>query len=119
MLLNLSNHPSQHWPANQIEAARQHYEHIQDMAFPQINPQWSFEQIIELAEQYCTDITKIIPPPKAVHLMGELTFTFALVKKLKAAGIPCIASTTERSVSIEQDGTKTSTFRFIRFREYY
>lgn len=118
MLLNLSNHPSPHWPANQLEAANQQYESIQDLAFPEINPHWSTDQVEQLADQYCNDIGKSEPRPTAVHLMGELTFTFALVQKLKAAGMPCIASTTERIIKFEQDGTKHSTFRFVRFRAY-
>jgi len=49
--------------------------------------------------------------------MGEMTFSFRLVQKLKSAGILCIASTTERIT--EQIGdTKTSRFEFIQFRPY-
>jgi hypothetical protein len=43
------------------------------------------------------------PKPAAVHLMGEMTFTFALVRKLQAAGIRCVASTTARDV-VEEGG---------------
>jgi hypothetical protein len=118
MLLNLSNHPSEDWSPEQKQAVNQKYGNIQDMPFPQINPHWTTEQVIEIARQYCNDIIKINPQPAAVHLMGELTFTFALVTKLKSAGIPCIASTTERIIKFEQDGTKHSTFRFVRFRHY-
>ena len=49
--------------------------------------------------------------------MGELTFTFALVSKLKALGIPAIASTTERN-SVEETGVKSSVFEFVKFRSY-
>jgi hypothetical protein len=49
--------------------------------------------------------------------MGEMTFTFTLVKKLKQAGIPCLASTMERLVK-EEDGKKIVEFKFVQFREY-
>lgn len=118
MLLNLSNHPSHNWPANQLKTALQQYETIHDIPFPQIDPHSTTEQVHQLAQQYCRDIISQHPPPITVHLMGELTFTHVLVTKLTAAGIPCIASTTERIIKFEQDGTKHSTFRFVRFRAY-
>jgi hypothetical protein len=55
--------------------------------------------------------------PDAVHIMGEMTFTFALVNLLKEVGIKCIASTTKRNVE-EIDGKHVSTFQFVQFREY-
>lgn len=116
MLLNLSNHPSTHWPQPQTEAATAAYESIQDLPFPQIDPTWTSAQIGELADRYLQKIQAL--QPTAVHIMGELTFTFNLVQKLLAAGIPCVASTTERLVSLSPDGAKTSTFRFVAFRPY-
>ena len=118
MLLNLSNHPSAKWPPDQMQTATQQYGSIEDLPFPQINPHWSADQVVQLAEQYYIQIRQLDPFPTAVHLMGELTFTFALVTKLKAAGISCVASTTERIVNFEQNGNKHSTFRFIHFRQY-
>lgn len=116
MLLNLSNHPSTHWPRPQTEAAINAYGEIQDLPFPQIDPTWTSAQIGELADQYLQKIQAL--QPTAVHIMGEVTFTFALVEKLLAAGIPCIASTTERLVTTNPDGSKTSVFRFVAFRPY-
>ena len=46
-----------------------------------------------------------------------MTFTFDLVSMLKAEGITCIASTTERIADVN-DNTKISEFHFVRFREY-
>ncbi|MEI2422170.1 hypothetical protein V6O07_17960, partial [Arthrospira platensis SPKY2] len=71
MLLNLSNHPSVTWSQKQIEEAKQKYGHIQDMAFPDINPEWSLDQVQLEAEKYYVKIramaaSKII----TVHLMG-------------------------------------------------
>lgn len=115
MLLNLSNHPSTNWAANQKEAAISKYSAIEDLPFPQVPPTMDGYELDRLVEEYEIKVRKI--NPMAVHLMGELTFTFRLVSKLKSIGIPCIASTTARKVT-EFEGTKTSIFEFVQFRDY-
>ena len=123
MLINLSNHPSELWSVEQMNAARQ-YGEIVDMPFPQISPEASHEDVAETARSF---LNLIMTEAEAackngdevtVHIMGEMTFTFALVTLLKAEGIPCVASTTERKVSTTDDGKKISEFTFMRFREY-
>lgn len=116
MLLNLSNHPSSAWPEKQLNIAKQQYGPIQDMPFPQIDPEASESAIQELAAEYLDKILSI--KPKAVHLMGELTFSFELVHLLKNHGITVLASTTHRSTQDQPDGTKVSKFEFVRFRAY-
>lgn len=114
-LLNLSNHPSDNWPADQRKAARVAYGKVTDLPFPNIDPSWSQDKLGALAQHYYEEVRA--RRPAAVHLMGEMTFTYALVQKLKAAGIPCLASTTERLVR-EENGQKIVQFRFVQFREY-
>jgi hypothetical protein len=114
MLLNLSNHPSSSWSAEQISAA-QDYGDIVDMPFPNIDPYATIDEINLLAEKYLVDIRKI--DPMAIHLMGELTFTFCLVQHLQRMGYLCLASTSERLVE-EKDGKKIITFNFVQFRSY-
>lgn len=115
MLLNLSNHPSASWSAAQLQAATALYGAIEDLLFPAIPPDAEAEQVQLLAREYFEQVTARCPA--AVHLMGEMTFTFALVQLLREAGIPCIASTTER-IAEERDGQKIVTFRFVQFRSY-
>ncbi len=117
MLINLSNHPSTAWPESQKAAAQEQFGEIEDWAFPNISPHATAEEVAQLAEDYFRRIAQATPRPRAVHLMGEMTFTFALVRRLLAAGVRCIASTTERDV-VEQEGVKTSRFRFVQFRDY-
>ena len=74
-------------------------------------------QITEEANRYLVQILR--KRPAAVHLMGEMTFTYALAQKLKNAGIPCVASTTVREVIDHGDGRKEAQFRFVRFRPYF
>lgn len=123
MLINLSNHPFNSWPENQKKAALKEYFEAQDVPFPVIDPEEETSQISELARKYtgrCLGIlgqNGIDRSVAAVHIMGELTFCFALVAMLQKQGIRCIASTTRRIV--EQSGNaKTSEFGFVRFRDY-
>ncbi len=115
MLLNFSNHPTKEWTANQKNIAIDEYSTIQDLAFPPINPHIETHELDILVEQYLIQIREI--NPSAIHIMGEHTFTFKMVKELQKIGFPCIASTTERNAS--QDGNKkTIYFDFVRFRSY-
>jgi hypothetical protein len=116
MLINLSNHPTTKWSTAQQSTAEYYYHHtIEDIPFPDINPEWNKDEIGRLATEYRDTI--LLKNPAAVHIMGEMTFTYALVTLLKDAGIKCIASTTDRIVE-EVDGKKVATFRFVQFREY-
>jgi hypothetical protein len=115
MLLNLSNHPSGKWPDNQRAMAIAHYGRIEDMDFPSIDPEATETDIEALVDLYLARILQ--QGPSAVHLMGEMTFCFSLVRKLQQHQIPCIASTTQR-ITVEQDNTKTSRFEFVKFRAY-
>src|SRR5690625_3314186 len=116
MLLNLTNHPSSNWPENQKSLAKERYQKIQELPFPKINPEWNEEELDQLVEEYENKIQKL--KPQAVHIMGEMTFTYRLVNRLKEMGIPCIASTTERTDTFDEDDHKISTFKFVRFRNY-
>jgi hypothetical protein len=115
MLLNLSNHPSANWSEKQINVGITKYGQIIDLAFPQIDPEGSDEDIEMLVAKYFQKILNL--QPKAVHIMGELVFTHKLVNSLKSVGIVCVASTTNRN-TIEKNGTKTSVFEFVQFRDY-
>lgn len=116
MLLNLSNHPYNQWGKAQQQAAIVQYSSVQDLPFPTIDPSSSSQAIQQLALNYCHQIVAL--QPQAVHLMGEMTFTYALVQLLQAAGISCIASTSQRKVITEEHGKKTVLFEFEQFREY-
>lgn len=115
-LLNLTNHPSTSWPSNQKKTAIELYGAIHDMQFPRINPALTENELAELVNEYLTKVINL--SPTAVHIMGEMTFTFRLVNKLKENGIKCVASTTERVTRENKNGEKISTFKFVQFREY-
>lgn len=113
MLLNLSNHPSNSWSSEQLAAAG---DKVIDMPFPLVDPEGDEAYIAQLSSEYYNKILDI-NGVTTVHLMGEMNFTFALVSKLKASGIKCVASTTKRE-TVEENGVKISKFQFVRFREY-
>ncbi len=125
MLLNLSNHPAARWPETQKQAAIAEFGEVEDLPFPQIDPNAGPTDIARLAEQYaqiCVDkLAASKRPPlteDAVHIMGEMTFTVAVVRLLKDKNIRCVASATERVVTQETDSQKTSLFKFRQFRDY-
>lgn len=116
MLLNLSNHPSSLWSTEQSSQAIVAYNKVEDLAFPQIDPEMLEQDLDKLVEEYFKKIQEI--NPKAVHIMGEMTFVYRLVTRLKRKGVRCVASTTERISKEDGKGNKTSTFKFIKFRAY-
>jgi hypothetical protein len=118
MLINLSNHPSAKWSNEQLTVAES-YGRIVDLPFPEVNPNGDEKYIDQLANDYSYKVMSMAGDSNlTVHIMGEMTFTFALVSLLKSNGINCIASTTERIVNEFGNGQKQATFRFVRFRKY-
>lgn len=119
MFLNISNHPSSNWSAEQIEAAWQLSGEIVDLPFPVVDPAGDETYIAELADDLCTKVIEIVNGQNAVvHLMGEMTLTFALVQRLSIQGITCVAATTQREIMEYPDGRKESIFKFVKFRKY-
>lgn len=120
MLINLSNHPSSRWSTDQTRAAAD-YGETMDLPFPSVDPWWTVEEVEQIADLYVEKVLNLLksqnPAPRGVHIMGELTLCFALIKRLQERGISCIASTTER-LSVDNGSTRVSEFRFCRFREY-
>ncbi len=121
MLLNLSNHPVENWSEKQITEAEKLYGKIIDLPFPQIDPTADENEIEKLSMKYLQLCAQMLRGSKdetnAVHLMGELTFTFSLANKLLTEGITVVASTTERN-SVEINGKKITEFQFVKFRKY-
>ena len=117
MFINFTNHPSEKWSEEQLNAARQ-YGVVIDMNFPIIEPGDTKEDVLRCVKVYAEKIKEQKAGVTVVHVMGEMTFTHNLVNELKDMGITCLASTTERIVKMMPDGTKVSEFKFVQFREY-
>lgn len=119
MLINLSNHPSDKWSEAQTAAAIEQFGSIVDLPFPQIEPDATLDDITKIAQDYLNRVhQKGNPETTAIHIMGEMTLTYQLVRMLKDAGYRCYASTTVREVYEQEPGKKTVIFQFVKFREY-
>lgn len=126
MLINITNHPSDKWPKEQMDEATKQYELVVDLTPPIIDPNITDEEVFQIAIEYRNKVIDLIHDTSAklcaVHVMGEFTFTYTLIALLQKFGIRCVASTTERIASdgVMEDGTikKQSIFKFVRFREY-
>lgn len=118
ILLNLSNHPSALWKEDQLMAARS-FGSVEDISFPDVNPYMDEKELNKLVDEYVEMIEGGYKcSTTCIHIMGEMTFVFRMVYRLKALGFRCLASTTERKVTVTSDGQKISSFQFVRFREY-
>lgn len=118
MLINLSNHPSAKWSDAQLRSAKEQFGgRIVDIPFPQVAPDGDEAYIERLAGQVCSGIVEM-ENIDAVHVMGEMTLTLAIVHRLSSSGFSCVASTTQRVVRELPFGQSESTFSFVRFRKY-
>lgn len=119
IFVNFSNHNSAKWSEEQKVAAvgflKDNRLEIIDIQFPEIDPVYSIDEIACHVDVYFKQIKNI--NPACVHIMGEQTFCFELISKLKEGGFTCVASTTKREVE-EKEGKKISNFQFVGFRSY-
>ena len=117
--INFTNHPSQNWSEDQLDAASQ-YGHIIDIPFPPVATEASTATVMQMAEKYCSLIEEYAP--NAVMVQGEFTLTYHIVRILKEKGIRVLAACAERDVfeEAQSDGMirKFIKYRFAQFREY-
>jgi hypothetical protein len=122
MLINLSNHPQTKWTAEQSSTAQKDYGTIVDLPFPNVDPHADLSEVTAIAQQLANQCQeKFAEAPagrSAIHIMGEFTLTYCLIRELDARQVQCVASTTERLTVSNPDGTQTHTFRFVSFRPY-
>ena len=119
MLLNLTNHPSQRWPEEQLRTAEARWGSVADFPFPAVEPEASTAQVAELARQITGQVCAL--RPEAILCQGEMTLTAGLVALLQREGFPVYAACSRReSRESVRDGVvvKTASFRFAGFREY-
>lgn len=129
MLINLSNHPfvsseDGHikWPEEQVRAATEVYGEIVDLPFPEIPPDADTDAVRAIAKTKASECLEKLRSGSgfadAVHIMGEMTTTFAIIAELQKRGVACIASTSRRRSRDLENGKKEITFDFVRFRAY-
>lgn len=119
MLINLTNHPSNEWDEIQKNTAISLYGEVVDIPFPEVPSEANPFEINSMTDEYFNKIKAISKNNEAVvHIMGEMTFCYALISKLQKENIKCVASTTERKVRYLPTGEKAIEFNFVQFREY-
>lgn len=109
MLLNLTNHPSSTWSEEQKDAALKQFGGILDFPFPIIEPTASLCEIKKLVSQTLDRIILLHIPDLTIHIMGEFSFCYHMIKSFEQKGIRCFASTTVREPK----------FTFVMFRPYF
>ena len=118
LLLNLSNHPYSEWLDSQRQAAEA-FGPCQDLPFPKVGPDADEAQMATLVDQYTKQVMTYAKNHQVtVHLMGEMCFTYRMVKRLTSLGIRCICSTSYRMVRAEGCGKRYVEFHFNQFRDY-
>lgn len=118
IFINHTNHPSEKWSAAQREAAEA-YGSIVDVPFPPVPSDATAEEVSALVQLQLEKI--LLMEPAAVLCQGEFNYTFAMVERLKQAGIATLAACSERVTSEIVQGdctTRVSHFRFVQFRAY-
>lgn len=119
MIINFSNHPSEHWGIGQKREAEKWGEII-DIPFPEVNPKAGELIIIEMAKKITDQIMEY--EPDAVMCQGEFTLCFAVIQRLRERGVKVVAACSGRRIIEETDESgcseKRVIFEFERFREY-
>lgn len=123
IFINYSNHPTSKWSEDQLNAAKEMADRVVDEPFPQINPEATEFDVVDLAK---SEINRLFQTYSGydefvIHIAGEMTFVTYFVSQINkwwAANAICITSTTKRDVVENEDGSKTVKFGFVRFRQY-
>ena len=122
MFINVSNHPSAKWSAEQLAAAGGQ---VVDIQHPVVDPELDENELFEFARDwYQANVEPILPRESSgmvdhgitVHLMGEAGLC-AVLARLLGPRVKIVHSTTARDVVEDSEGTKTVRFRFVRFRQ--
>lgn len=133
LFINLSNHPSNKWAQEQLYAAKKYdnpngSNEIADIAFPNIPPDYTTEQVEEMAAGYASVIEQACYQDKierVIHLAGELSFCFAFAKYFAThtrwanRNITIVTACSDRISTDLGDGKKELHFIFKQFRPLY
>jgi hypothetical protein len=134
VFVNVSNHPSEKWEKAQKDAAGD----VVDVAFPNVPPEATEEEIELLAEKVCEDVVnkraevvawyerqledttysvdEFLAASRRVLVQGEFSLCNEIWRRLGAMGFqPVVATSARESVDLG-DGKKTTVFKFVKFR---
>lgn len=114
ILVNLSNHPSERWSDQQKFG----FDQIVDIPFPEIQIDSNFDMVADsiydrIRSNGCN------PSNSTIMVQGQHPATFSIVACLINAGWTVLSAFTERIVTDNEDGSKTSVFRFGGYQRYW
>lgn len=118
VFLNLSNHISPGWSAEQRAAAIELASDVHDLPFPVVDPAWSEAEVAAAAARFLAEREERWGDVREAMVAGEPLMALYLVAGLQAQGVRCWTATTERRTEVRPDGTKVSVFGFVRFRAW-
>jgi hypothetical protein len=117
MFINVSNHPSAKWSAEQLSAAKAlGGGEVRDIQFPNVPPAASMTDVAELA----TNLAAQIGDTDVAMVQGEASLCYSLTMRLRKRGLRVVVACTERKVQevtkIDGSVEKTAVFAFVGFR---
>lgn len=117
MFINVTNYPSVDWEKHQLDEAVS-YGEVKDLRFPEINSGWSSSDVIAKAQAFAERIVKIIwesdDVKNGVLVMGEPSFSYALIQELQYRNIKVLCATYDIELYEDEEMIQ----RFVKFREY-
>lgn len=121
VVINVSNHPSKGWGMPQIRACGDAV--IVDMPFPNINPSAEADELdvacYGLADWLVSTVNGKVNKDRVTFVIaGAQGALFRIVGFLKMAGYAVMEATSERNTVVNEDGSKTVRFDFVRFRSF-
>lgn len=108
-LINISNHPAETW-TNEQKAG---WDIIIDIPFPEVDPNFSTQDIADIATDIINDIMPFIDGDTAVYIAGDYSLSYALVLRL-IDKVRIVVPTTKRII---KDGVRV--FKFVRWRDVF
>ena len=126
MLINFTNHPSEKWTEDQKNSAIELYGEVKELPFPAVPTSAGAPEVSVMADGIIDKILALREENPgaedfAVMVQGEVTLTYAVVRRLLARGIKTVSAVSERIVTEQVESgevRKTAVFRFAGFREY-
>lgn len=118
MFVNFTNHPSENWDQNQLDASMA-YGEIVDVPFPNVDVTYNEDEVRVLAENAVAEIMAL--NPTCVLCQGEFNLAYLVISILIEKGIPVVAACTERVVEEHREGgiyKKVSQFKFVKYRRF-
>lgn len=122
MLINLTNHPFEEWPEEQVNAAKLQFGSVRNLLPKPVPPDLDSLKVLELAHYYvkrALEILSLAPhETNGILITGEYNFTWCCINLLQQKGFGCYAATTERLILEKEKASIKRAYSFVQFRKY-